>query len=104
MYEEFARLLKNTAEAEARLFVKPSNSPDNVQPYVDLSNNPNDQVPADPNKPQPIEARLINMANKINNIDLQQQVLAQKMTAFEENLNSLAAAFSSKRPPGSGTW
>lgn len=104
MYEEFARLLNNVAEAEAKLFIKPSDSPTNVQPYVDLSNNPNDQVPADPNKPPSIEARLINLANKINNIDLQQQVLAQKQAAFEENLNSLAAVFSSKRPPGSSSW
>lgn len=104
MYEEFARLLKNTAEAEAKLFVRPGPSGQGDESYVDLSNNPADQVPADPTKPLPIEARLINLANKVNNIDLQQQVLAQKMTAFEENLNYLAAAFSSKRPPGSGTW
>ena len=104
MYEEFTRLLNNLGEAEAKLFIKPSNSPDNVQPYVDLSDNPRDQVPADPTKPLSLESRLINMANKINNIDLQQQVLAQKMIAFEENLNSLAAAFSSKRPGGHGQF
>lgn len=97
MFEEFQRLLNNVDEARNKLFIKPSeggSAPDN---YVDLSNNPQDQVPADPMKPLPLENRLQNMAVKLNNIDLQQQALAQEMVNLTNNLNSLAAHMSSSK-------
>lgn len=97
MFEEFQRLLNNVGEAEVKLFIKPSDGPNMPDNYVDLSNNPQDQVPADPTKPLPLENRLQNMAVRLNNIDLQQQALAQKFTNLEENLNNLAAYTSSSK-------
>jgi hypothetical protein len=99
MIAEYERLLKSVEEADNKLFIRPSASDPNAQPYVDLSNE-GIQVPADPGKPDSIENRLTNMAAKLNNLDLQHQALVARIVQLNENLANIAAMQSSSRSGG----
>jgi hypothetical protein len=99
MIAEYERLLKSVEEADNKLFIRPSASDPNAQPYVDLSNE-GIQVPADPTKPLPIQAQITNLAAKLNNLDLQHQALVARIVQLNENLANIAVMQSSSRSGG----
>jgi len=85
----------NRHQVEERLFVRPQDSDPNAVNEFDMSGD-GVNVPLDLGK-TPVEGHLHNLYAKLNNVDLAQQLLAQKIKGMQEAINYLSSQ-AGKRP------